>query len=422
MNQPCTIVTLLHPMAILFRHWRAILPTLACGWLAIAGAPQFRLAVGEERDQQASDGCAPVQAFLEEVRTRHGLPAVWAGKFWLDPPRRVVACSGVRKFGEATAVSLEDCLHLGSCTKAMTATLIGCLVSAGKLRWDSSLAELLPDRPGLSSSPWGEVTVEQLMRHRSGLPANAPWWELHQRHPHDPVAARAAILDWMETLPRPTERKFEYSNAGYALLGHLAERLEGESWEELMQQRIFVPLAIDRAGFGPVLGDHPLEQPWGHTLAPIAASAGEQDGSESEPRKMPQWRPTHLDNPPPLGPAGRVHMPLHQWARFVSLFADADLPPTALPIRDEDWLQLVTPGANGEYGGGWGITERSWGGGKVLTHSGSNTTWYCVAWVAPQKKFVVLVATNCFAEETPQACDEIAAALVNGRFDSACEP
>lgn len=57
-------------------------------------------------------------------------------------------------------------------------------------------------------------------------------------------------------------------------------------------------------------------------------------------------------------------------------------------------------------------TDRFWGGGAVLMHAGSNTMWYCVAWVAPKRDFAVLAAANLGGDDASQACDEAAVALI----------
>jgi hypothetical protein len=61
---------------------------------------------------------------------------------------------------------------------------------------------------------------------------------------------------------------------------------------------------------------------------------------------------------------------------------------------------------------GWLVTERPWGGGRVLTHAGSNTMNYAVAWLAPRRDFAVLAATNLGGNKAASACDEAAAALI----------
>jgi hypothetical protein len=58
------------------------------------------------------------------------------------------------------------------------------------------------------------------------------------------------------------------------------------------------------------------------------------------------------------------------------------------------------------YALGWGITKRSWGGGTVWHHAGSNTMWFVVTWVAPKNDFAVLVACNQGGDEAAKACDE----------------
>ena len=55
---------------------------------------------------------------------------------------------------------------------------------------------------------------------------------------------------------------------------------------------------------------------------------------------------------------------------------------------------------------------RPWAGGKALTHSGSNTMWYLVLWLAPERNFAVAVATNVAGPDAEKGCDTVAAAMV----------
>ena len=64
---------------------------------------------------------------------------------------------------------------------------------------------------------------------------------------------------------------------------------------------------------------------------------------------------------------------------------------------------------------GWIVAEQPWADGAALTHAGSNTMWYCVAWLAPKKNFAVLVATNQGGDAAAQACDDVAIALITQR-------
>jgi hypothetical protein len=57
-------------------------------------------------------------------------------------------------------------------------------------------------------------------------------------------------------------------------------------------------------------------------------------------------------------------------------------------------------------------TQRSWGGGTVLTHAGSNTMFYAVIWIAPKKDFAAVVCTNAGGPVAEKATDTAAAALI----------
>ena len=90
-----------------------------------------------------------LESFLAETRAKHGLPALWAAKVSLSEGdlsnNLVIAASGVRRAKATMPVGDEDLIHLGSCTKAMTATLVAQLISSGKLDWDSKLLQIFPE-------------------------------------------------------------------------------------------------------------------------------------------------------------------------------------------------------------------------------------------------------------------------------------
>src|SRR6185436_4422279 len=84
---------------------------------------------------------------------------------------RIIAqgVAGVRKRGTAERITLDDRFHLGSCTKAMTATLVAMLVEEGKLNWTTTLGELFADTVKPMHPTWEKVTLRQVLAHRAGL-------------------------------------------------------------------------------------------------------------------------------------------------------------------------------------------------------------------------------------------------------------
>jgi hypothetical protein len=67
--------------------------------------------------------------------------------------------------------------------------------------------------------------------------------------------------------------------------------------------------------------------------------------------------------------------------------------------------ELHRPIEGTEYAGGWVCGERTWAAGRILTHNGSNTHWYCVVFLAPEQGRGVIAASN-IGLSSAQACDE----------------
>jgi CubicO group peptidase (beta-lactamase class C family) len=306
-----------------------------------------------------------------------------------------VGAAGVRTRGKAEKVAVGDRFHIGSDTKAMTAMLCGVLVDEGKLKWGQTLGETFPELKGSMHPQFQGVTLEQLLTNHSGAPGDLTkdelWAKLWQ-YKGTPTGARRLLLQGVTSkAPEATPgEKYIYSNAGFAIAGHMAEKVTGKSWEDLMRERIFKPLGMASAGFGAPGTRGKNDQPRGHKAdgSPVEVGPG-------------------ADNPVAIGPAGIVHCSVGDWAKFVA----ANLPGGKTKLVKAETLEKLHAPAAGtpRYAMGWIVTERPWGGGTVLTHSGSNTMWYAVVWLAPRKDFAVLVACN---RADGAACDEAAGALI----------
>jgi hypothetical protein len=59
------------------------------------------------------------------------------------------------------------------------------------------------------------------------------------------------------------------------------------------------------------------------------------------------------------------------------------------------------------------VLKRTWAHGNALMHNGSNTMWYVVMWLAPERNCSVVVATNVAGPDAEQGCDEVAAAMIH---------
>jgi len=311
--------------------------------------------------------------------------------------------AGVRTRGKGEKVAVTDRFHIGSDTKAMTGFLCGILVDEGKLKWGQTLGETFPELKKSMHPQYSAVTLEQLLTHRSGaigdLTKDELWGKLWQ-HKGTPTSARQFLLEGLTAKsPEATPgEKFIYSNAGYSIAGHMAERVTGKSWEDLTREKIFRPLGMSTAGFGAPGAPGKNDQPRGHKA----------NGSPVEPGPS-------ADNPVGIGPAGSVHCSIGDWAKF----AAANLPSAKTKLLKPETLEkLHTAPApalrDTKYAMGWIIADgQPWAGGPALTHAGSNTMWFAVAWLAPKKDFAVLVACN---QANHEACNDAAVALIADHF------
>jgi CubicO group peptidase (beta-lactamase class C family) len=335
----------------------------------------FSAMLGVVTDAQQPN--ATFKEALESIRKEHALPGLIAGEFHLDG-RLELEAVGFRRADRNDALQIDDPMHLGSCTKSMTATLIGILVDEGQLQFESRLDEIFPEDPLVTESEWKDTTVDQLLRHTSGAPANPPWDQFTDGS-QDVVQLRQGILHWMVQQRRKPEAvgKFEYSNLGYCVLGHILEKRRGTAWETEIRERLFEPLGMTSAGFGPPSQSRAETTPVGHVSA-----LG--------------WKVVlDTDNPPALGPAGTVHASMEDWAKYLRVHLMDD-PSTAgvLPIRAATLARLQTPREGESYAAGWVCGDRDWAGGRILMHNGSNTVWYCVVFLAPEQKRGVFAASN----------------------------
>lgn len=339
---------------------------------------------------------------LEEIRSSEQAPAL-AGLILQEGKIIDSAAVGVRKLGNPTPVTVNDRYHLGSDTKAMTATLTAIFIDEGKLSWTSTLGDLFPEITAMNPA-FKSVTVEMLLAHRSGLTGDlahfngGKLWQKLLSPSLDPIGGRRMLTYDMLTQSPANEpgSTFEYSNPGYAVVGAILEKISGMSWEALIQDRLFKPLDMKSCGVGPL--DNPSistpDQPWAHQITPTGA------------------QPVFVDNPETIGPAGTVHCSMQDWAKFIQLHIDGfNGKPSLLTAASFSKLHTSYPGQEYTYGG-WFKVERAWAGGVVFTHDGSNTLNYATVWWAPNRNLAVMAVSNIGAPSGQNACQKALVSLL----------
>ncbi len=304
-----------------------------------------------------------VAAELEPIRAKQNVPALGAAAIRAG---EVVALgvTGVRRAGGEEKVTDDDLWHLGSCTKAMTATLIARLVERGDMDWDTTFAEAFPELKDGMDAAWHTVTVEQLLQNRAGAPhdlsADGLWGRLWS-HTGTPMEARRELLLGVTARPPEYEpgSKNVYSNAGFAMAGHMAETITRVPWEALMQREVFVPLGMSSAGFGAPGSAEAVDQPRGHQGAkPVEPGPGS-------------------DNPVAIGPAGIVHASLGDWSKFVAVHLKGARGEETGYLKPETFAKLHAPGGGEVRVMRWAGASRRAAGRRATsraTRGGSSPT------------------------------------------------
>jgi CubicO group peptidase (beta-lactamase class C family) len=143
---------------------------------------------------------------------------------------------------------LDTKFEIGSMTKQFTAMLVLQMVNEGKLRLDGHLSDYLPY---YRQDTGYQITISELLSHTSGVPnfTSLPGFL-------DGPESRAhhTVQEFVQkycsgNLQFAPGTKFDYSNSGYFLLGAILEQVYGESYEDLLQQRIFGPLGMKNSGY-----------------------------------------------------------------------------------------------------------------------------------------------------------------------------
>lgn len=289
------------------------------------------------------------------------------------------ACVGERRLRSGVSVTVDDKWHVGSITKSFTATLAAKFIERGLLNWNTRIEDIFGSVSKLHPQ-WREVSLHQLLTHTAGSPENFPI-RINLKRPktitlckQERFKASALMLSKPpRTIP---DFMFRYSNLGYSLAGVMVEHVANEPWEQLLEKEIFTPLGMGSAGFGPPKDESNRHgQPRGHyRLLGLRISSMQ-------------------DNSAVMGPAGTLHMNLHDLCKY-GYEHMRGLSGTGVLLQQETYRKLHQP-LFAKYSCGWaedleleGFTYRN------FSHNGSNMLWYAVLVIAPEQNLIGALAFN----------------------------
>jgi len=361
-----------------------------CLAISSCGTPPAAIA-GSSRDRELAQ-------LLESMRAKANQTAL-AAALVSDGKMIAAAAVGTRKKGTTNRVTVDDRFIIGSCGKAFTSTLAALMVGEGPLNWDTTIRDVFPDLK--MREEYQGINLLQLLSHRAGLPKSFTA-DLNDPMSYTPTAGRLVYLRQIvkkKLIHPPGTVKF-YSNAGYILAGVMMEKISGREFTDLMAEKIFKPLNLTTAGYGPPAEHMPASQPWGHTWDKLRRTL----------------RPVQTDDPHFIDPAGNVSLSIGDWARFCIAHFQSLQPDGSTFLKSQILEKLHTPPDNvgwaygddyltfwnkemgwpllsADYALGWYVTKA--GTGKVcLNHAGTSQAFQAEVYLSPNKKNAILIVTN----------------------------
>jgi len=293
---------------------------------------------------------------------------------------------GVIEIGKPTRADEHTRFAIGSTTKAMTSVSLGMLVDEGKLHWDDRVIDYLPDFRLYDPYATRELTVRDLLTHRSGLGSTDLLWAGPLTYTMPEMIRRLRYVK-----PASSFRsEWEYQNVVYAIGGTLIERVSGMPWETFVRTRIFAPLGMSET--------EPL----------VSLIKGKPNVAVPHVERNDTVRVVPIRSTDAIAPAGSVWSSvsdMSKWMRFIldsgrvgsqrllkpETFRELIAPQIRAPIDEYPALRLAKPDFF-SYGLGWFVQD--YRGQAVWMHTGSIDGMCAIIGLIPEKRIGVYVLEN----------------------------
>ena len=339
-------------------------------------------------------GCATAGGRLSDIDAlfaEYTGPAVPGASVVVIHDDRVVLrrAYGMADLERHVAATPQTDYRLASVSKQFTAMAVIQLARLGKVRYDQSVREILPELPAAAQG----VTVRHLLNHTSGLP---DYEDLIPDSQTNQVSDRdvLALLSRKDTLYFPAGSAYRYSNSGYVLLGLIVERLSGLSFADFLKVHFFGPLGM-------------------------VSSVAHVEGVDTVPRRAYGYSPKvggggflatdQSVTSATLGDGGIYTNvdDLVSWDRGLYVLPAATLTLVTTP-------PVLSGGGASQYGFGWFVdayrNEKRW------RHTGETSGFRNAIQRFPGRRFTVIVLTNRNGGDPGAIAERIADALL---FDGA---
>ncbi|MDY6948052.1 MAG: serine hydrolase [Pseudomonadota bacterium] len=313
----------------------------------------------------------------------------------------VLRTYGVRRMGEAARIDEQTMFSMGSTTKAFTSAVLAMLVDEGKLSWDSKVVDLLPGFRMYDPYTSSEMTVRDLLVHRSGLGLGAG----DLLFVPETTLTRAQIVEKLRYIKPATSFRsgYAYDNLLYVVAGQLIEAVCKDTWENVVRQRILAPLQMEHTTTASTTAAG-ANKGWPH-----ARVSGAIRGAGPMTPLPTQMR---FDNSAPAGSLNSSIADISRWLEVqlgrgldprtnVRLFSEAQsremwTSQTLIPVgQNPKPLELAQANFRA-YALGWSFND--YRGQPIISHGGGVLGSVALVVLVPGKDVAFAMMTN--AEET----------------------
>lgn len=334
---------------------------------------------------------------VEAVRAASGTPGM-AIAIVEDGKTAWAKGYGVRALGKPGKVDADTIFVIGSTAKAMTSAALATLVDSGRLGWDDKVIDHLPDFQ--MYDPWvtREMTVRDLLVHRSGLGLGAGDLLYIPRGSY----SRAEIVRRLRYIKPATSfrNSYAYDNVLYIAAGQLIEAVSGQSWEDYVREHVLRPAGMSRAqdDYARILSDDNRARPHARYGGIVRGTGAMRMLDEQD----------HL--PQASAPAGLIAASANDLAHWLKVqLASGALPGggrlysaqqaremwtpvTPIPISDPPGPVAGTRPSFDGYALGWEV--RDYHGTKIVWHAGGVYGSTSVVVLIPEKKVGLAILVN----------------------------
>jgi len=318
------------------------------------------------------------QERLALLAEKHGVPGAVLGI--LADGEVTEAAYGVLNKRTGVEVTTDSVFQIGSITKVWTGTLIMQLVDEGKLDLDRPVVDYLPEFKVADPDVTARVTTRHLLTHTSGIDGDL---FLDTGRGDDNIAKYvAACADLKQN--HPLGATMSYCNSGYTVLGRIIEVLHGKTWDEVLRERLFVPLGLTSAGTLP-------EEALLHS-----AAVGHVTPPGGEIQVAPVWGIFRS-----AGPAGLIHATAREVLEFAQMHLRDGVTGDGTRILSEQSAramrepQVAVPDTY-TLGSHWGLSWilMTWDGKEVYGHDGNTIGQSACLRIVPEAGVAVTLLMN----------------------------